>query len=280
MSTTDMQYSGRPTAMITGGSKGIGFELAKQFARHEHDLVLVARNETALERAADQLKQDHGCKVTTIALDLSANAAPAELLRQLEAKGIRVNVLVNNAGVGDYGPFVDSDLERQLNMLRLNILSLTALTRLFLPGMLERGHGRILNVASVVAYFSGGPNWASYVASKHYVLAFTRGLAKELRGTGVKATALCPGPSATDFVAQTGVGGARVYRWIPKVSPAGVARAAYRAVMVGRTVVVPGLINKLFAFLGELPPRVVAETVFGFLSRDSEASVKRLGRTS
>lgn len=219
MKTIDMNNTSRPIALITGGSKGIGIELAKQFASHEHDLVLVARSEVGLQRAADELKSGYDCRVTTFTLDLIADDAPTELFRRVKAKGIRVDVLVNNAGSGDYGPLSDSDLERQLDMLRINILSLTALTRLFLPGMIERGNGRILNLASVVAYFSGGPNWASYVASKHYVLTLTRGLAKELSGTGVTATALCPGPTATDFVGQAGVGGARVYRWIPKVSP-------------------------------------------------------------
>lgn len=271
MSTTEMNNAARPTALITGGSKGIGIELAKEFARHEHDLVLVARNQAGLQHAADELRNDYDCRVTSFALDLAVDDAPAELFRRMQAKAIRVDVLVNNAGTGDYGPFADSDLDRQITMLRINILGLTALTRLFLPGMIECGHGRILNVASVVAYFAGGPNWASYVASKHYVLAFTRGLSKELSGTGVTATSLCPGPTATDFVSHAGVGSARVYRWVPKISPSGVARAGYRAAVAGRTTVVPGLINKILAFLGELPPRAIALIVFAFLSKGAAA---------
>lgn len=271
MDTRDIRNIDRRTVLITGGSKGIGFALAKEFARHEHDLVLVARSETDLQRAADVLHKDYDCRVATFALDLTADDAPAGLFRRMTEEGIAVDVLVNNAGVGDYGPLKDSDLNRQFDMLRLNILSLTALTQLFLPGMIKRGFGRILNVASIVAYFSGGPNWASYVASKHYVLAFTRGLAKELTGTGVTATVLSPGPTATGFVGRAGVGSVRAYRWIPKLSVSGVARAGYQGALAGRKTVVPGFINKTLAFLGELPPRAIAQTVFAFLSRGTSA---------
>ena len=273
MSMRGMSNKKRPTALVTGGSRGIGLELAREFARNGHDLVLVARNAADLHLAAEKLEGDYGCSVTTFTLDLTADKAPVELFRQLEAKDTQIDVLVNNAGSGNYGPFADSDLDKQLDMLRVNILSLTALTRLFLPGMVERGSGRILNVASLAAYFSSGPNWSSYVASKHYVLAFTRGLAKELSGSGVSITLLSPGPTATDFVRQADIGASRVYRWLPKVTPANVARAAYIATMAGRFAVVPGIINKLLAFLGELPPRGIAQTVFAFLLRGN-AEVK------
>ncbi|MEN8179892.1 MAG: SDR family oxidoreductase [Pseudomonadota bacterium] len=269
MTTNETIWESRPTALITGGSRGIGFELAKQFAQHGHDLILASRNQSELQRAADKLHKDFDCTVTAVSLDLTASDAPETLFSQLQAQAIQVDVLVNNAGLGDYGLFVDSQLDRQLDLLRLNILSLTTLTHLFLKGMIERGNGRVLNVASVVAYFSGGPRWTSYLASKHYVLAFTRGLAKELAGTGVSATVLCPGPTATEFISDAGVGATRVYRWLPKLSPSGVARAGYHATMAGRTTVIPGLINKVLAFLGELPPRVIAQSVFGFLSRGS-----------
>ncbi|PVV23316.1 MAG: hypothetical protein B6D79_12260 [gamma proteobacterium symbiont of Ctena orbiculata] len=266
MTTKVMKRDSRPTALITGGSKGIGLELANQFGQHGHDLVLVARSDRDLKRAATQLHTEYGCRVDVFSVDLTAIDALAELYRQVTDNGIQVDVLVNNAGTGDVGPFAVSDINRQLDMLQLNIVSLTALTRLFLPGMIERGSGRILNIASVVAYFAGGSNWASYVASKHYVLALTRGLAKELAGTGVNVTALCPGPTATAFVNQAGAGVMRIYRWLPKVTSSEVARAGYRAAMTGQTTAVPGLLNKLFAFLGELPPRSIAQWVFGFLS--------------
>ncbi|MBT3028086.1 MAG: SDR family oxidoreductase [Candidatus Thiodiazotropha sp. (ex Ctena orbiculata)] len=268
MSTITGSNADRSTVLITGGSKGIGLELAKQFAMRGCNLVLAARSETDLEHTAKQLESENGCRVSICPLDLTADGGVNELYRQVGEMGIQVDILVNNAGAGDVGPFAESDLNRQLAMLQLNIVVLTALTRLFLPGMIERGNGRILNVASLAAYFSGGANWASYVASKHYVLAFTRGLASELSGTGVRITALCPGPTATGFVGEAGAGDMPIYRWMPKLSPSKVAEAGYRAAMAGRTTATPGLLNKLFAFLGELPPRTVTQSVFGFLSRN------------
>ncbi|MEN8177736.1 MAG: SDR family oxidoreductase [Pseudomonadota bacterium] len=260
-----MTHHDRPTALITGGSKGIGLELAREFARHGHDLVLVARDEHGLKQAAAGIEDETGVRVTTHALDLTRDAAMEELFKSMAAT--QVDVLVNNAGIGDSGPFAESDPDRQMAMLRLNVLSLTRLTHHFLQPMLARGYGRILNVASLVGYFAGGPNWISYVASKSYVLSFTRGLAGELRGTGVTITALCPGASATNFVVDAHVAETRTYRWLPKVSIPRVARAGYRATMAGRTTVIPGSINMVLAFLGELHPRSIAMAVFAFLSR-------------
>ena len=269
MSISDSSDPERQTVLVTGGSKGVGLALAKQFAQHGYDLVLVARNSSDLERAADVLRNDYSCEVTTISLDLARDDAAAELSGTLQAQEIEIDVLVNNAGVGDYGPLAESEPARLSAMLRLNVLSLTALTRALLPGMIARGRGRILNLSSVVAFFAGGPCWAGYVASKHYVLAFSRGLRSELSGTGVTVTALCPGPTETDFVGQAGAGDSRVYRWIPNMTPEEVARVGYRAAMAGKGVAVPGLINRLFALLGELPPRATAQAVFSFLSREN-----------
>lgn len=260
----------RPTALITGGSKGIGLALAREFARQGHDLVLAGREEAALDRAACELREKYRVRVSTGSVDLSRNGGPAELFGWVEDAGIQVDVLVNSAGVGDHGAFAESDLDSQTSMLSLNMLSLTALTHLFLKPMIARRKGRILNVASVVAYFAGGPNWVTYVASKAYVLSFTRGLAAELRGTGVTVTALSPGTTATDFVSNADVGNTRAYRWLPKVSAEQVAKAGYRAAVKGRPTVVPGIINKILAFLGELHPRPIAQGVFAFLSRENQ----------
>jgi short-subunit dehydrogenase len=280
MTAAEVKSSNRQTVLITGGSRGIGLDLAKQFALHGFDIVLVARNDRDLSDAEKQLKMEAACQVTTIKLDLTKTGAPAELYREVSAKGMQVDILVNNAGMGDVGLFAESEPGRQLDMLQLNILALTAVTRRFLPDMLARGRGRIMNVASVVAYFAGGANWASYVASKHYVLALTRGLVRELSGSGVTVTALCPGATETDFVAQAGAGDMPVYRWLPKVSAEKVAVAGYRAVLAGKTTVVPGLLNKLFAMLGELPPRAIAQSVFGLLSRSPAHRPTDAGRVS
>lgn len=260
-----MTTKDKPVALITGGSRGIGLELAREFARHDHDLVLVARDENDLKKAATGIEDETGARITIHALDLTRDAAVDELFKRLSAT--QVDVLVNNAGIGDYGPFAESDPDRQMAMLQLNMMSLTRLTHHFLQPMLARGSGRILNVASLVGYFSGGPNWITYVASKAYVLSFTRGLAVELRGTGVTTTALCPGASSTSFVADARVADTRTYRWLPRVTTPRVASAAYRATMAGHTTVIPGGINKVLAFLGELQPRGIAMAVFAFLSR-------------
>lgn len=259
----------RPIALITGGSKGIGLALAGEFARHGHDLILVARDEAALERVASDLRETTQSAVHTYAGDLSREKSPGQLFRWVTDADLQVDVLVNNAGIGDHGDLVTTDPVRLRTMLRLNIEGMTELTRLFLDPMLQRGSGRILNVASVTAYFAGGPHWASYVASKAYVLSFTRGLRAELEGTGVTVTALSPGTTATDFVGDSGVGRIRAYRWLPQLSVEDVAKAGYRAIARGKKEIVPGLANKMLAFLGELHPRGVAQGVFGFLSRSA-----------
>ncbi len=256
--------------LITGGSKGIGLALAKEFARHGHNLILVARGEEALTDSATMLRESYGVSVETIAMDISTEHAPEKLFDTVAQAGLMVDILVNNAGTGMTGPFAEADDPGMKNMLKLNILTLNRLTRLFLPPMLERRRGRILNVASVVAYFSGAPNWAAYVASKHYVLAFTRGLARELRGTGVAATAVSPGTIATDFVKTANAADMRAYRSPGGASAEHTATLAYRASQKGKTVVIPGMLNKVLAFLGELPPRVIAFEVFAFLSQKAE----------
>ncbi len=262
------------TVLVTGGSRGIVLALAREFARNGHDLVLVAREEAAPERAASQLERETGVRVETRAADLTDPAEVERLVRGLEDAGIAVDVLVNNAGIGDHAPLVEADPERLERMLQRNVLGLTGLTRRLLPDMLSRGRGRILNVASLVAYFQGGPNWTTYVASKAYVLSFTRGLAMELRGTGVSATALAPGATDTEFVGRSGVGDVRAYRWLPKASPERIAHAAYVGTMAGRATVIPGLLNRLLAFLGELHPRGVAQAVFTFLSGSATSTVR------
>lgn len=255
------------TVLITGGSKGIGLAIAKTFAAREHNLILVARGREALEQAARDIQKNADVDVMTFAMDLGGENAPERLFEKVKQAGVSVDILVNNAGVGMTGRFATGDYSRMTNMLRLNMVGLSQLTHLFLQPMLERKRGRILNVGSLVAYFSGAPNWSAYVASKHYVRTFSKGLSRELKGTGVTATVVSPGATATDFVATADAANMRAYQAPGGVSVEKIANAAYHACQTGKVSVIPGVFNKILAFLGELHPRAIAFEVFAFLSQ-------------
>jgi short-subunit dehydrogenase len=248
----------RPTALITGASSGIGAELARLFAGDAYDLVLVARRPQPLEELGAYLRRRHGVTVRVFARDLSERGAVGDLWNELTADGVQVDVLVNNAGVGLYGPVWEEDADALDRMVRLNVAVVTSLTRLALPGMVERGNGKILNLASVVGYQPAGPGMTAYYATKAYVLSFSKGLARELRGSGVSVTALSPGVTTTSFEERSGASGTMLYRWVPPMSAKAVALAGYRGMMRKKTVVIPGVIAKLFSFAGELPPRRIA----------------------
>lgn len=241
------------TAMITGASTGIGFELAKRFAEGGFDLVLVARSRDKLERLAQDMERRFGVSARVAVKDLSDPAACGELVRELEEAGIEINVLVNNAGIGVYGPFVETDWEREREMIRLNVETLTRLTKAVLPGMVKRREGKILNVASTAA-FQPGPLMAVYYASKAYVLSFTEAIAEELRGTGVTVTALCPGPTRTEFGSRAGFGKSELFQH-GEMDAGTVALQGYRSLMYGKRVVIPGFSNRLLVGLVRLLPR-------------------------
>ena len=260
------------TVLVTGASKGIGLAIAKEFASHGHDLILVARGEQELTQAAQAITTKAGVGVTTYVMDLTENEAPQRLYDQIKASGLSVDILVNNAGVGMSGTFEKGSYPRMTKMLQLNMLALTQLTHLFLPSMIQHKRGRILNLGSLVAYFTGAPNWAAYVASKHYVRAFTVGLARELKGTGVAATVVSPGATATDFVHTAGTSDMLAYRTSRGPTVTQIAKTAYQACQQGKVSVIPGGLNKILAFLGELHPRRIAFEVFGFLSGKDAAS--------
>ena len=248
------------TALITGASSGIGLELAKQFAQAGCHLVLVARRADVLRRLADEWTRAYHVSVICLVHDLTQPSAPEAILNALAHEGLTVDVLVNNAGVGTYGLFAQSDPRQELAMLQLNIVALTHLTRLCLPGMIERRDGKILNVASTAA-FQPGPLMGVYYASKSYVVSFSQALHNELRGSGVTVTALCPGPTATQFSARAGVTGTRLFQG-RNMSADTVARAGYRGVMRGQAVVIPGWGNALLAHLVRwLPPSWVVRGI-------------------
>jgi len=247
--------------LITGGSSGIGLALARICARHGHDLVLVARNEEQLEAVQAELREAEHVEVEILAADLSE---PQSVERVFE-RNPEVDVLVNNAGFGMSGALSEADLEQLLAMLRLNVEGLTHLTRLYLPGMLERRSGRIMNVASMAA-FQPGPGMAAYYATKAYVLSLSEALRVELRGTGVTVTTLAPGPIRTGFQARAGVSESRLYsRGFAEVGP--VAEEGFRGMMTGKSLVVPGTLNRLGTIGVRLIPRSAAARLAAFAHR-------------
>ncbi|HVE78022.1 MAG TPA: SDR family oxidoreductase [Gemmatimonadaceae bacterium] len=253
------QPARRGTALVTGASGGIGLELARACAGDGWDVVLVARGESALRAAASELGRSGGAARYIVA-DLARPEAPAELVARLEADGTRVDALVNNAGFGLLGSFVTTDWAREREMIQLNVTALTELTKRLVPGMVARGRGRVLNVASTAA-FVPGPFMAVYYASKAYVLSLSQALANEVRGTGVTVTALCPGPVRTRFAETAGAGGSNLFQGPLVMDAERVARAGYAAMMRGRAVVVPGLLNRILTQGTRLLPRATLAAI-------------------
>jgi short-subunit dehydrogenase len=247
-----MQTKSR-TALITGASSGIGYELSRLFAADGYDLVLAARNAPKLQDIATDLTKTYGICVTILAQDLSDPTAPGEIFKALQVQSVAVDILVNNAGFGAHGPFAQSDLGEELSMVQLNVVTLTHLTKLFLPGMIERGYGRILNVGSTGS-FAPVPLMAVYGATKAYVLSFSEALAQELKGTGVTVTALCPGVTRTGFQTRANVENVRMARGA-SMSARHVAEIGYAALQRGTPVVIPGVWNWLLAFTTRFLPR-------------------------
>jgi uncharacterized protein len=241
------------TVLITGASSGIGLELAKCFAADGCRLILVARNETALQNLAEELRQKNQIEAIVLPADLSLLETPRRIFEKLAAQTISVDVLVNNAGFGLHGAFAELPLQRQIEILQVNTNALTELTGLFLPGMIQRRCGGILNVSSV-AGFLPGPGMAVYYATKAYVLSFTEALAGELAGTGLTVTVLCPGPTETNF-SQLARGQKLRRIQISKMSAEVVALHGHHTYRSSKVVAVPGLGNHLLIFLTRIMPR-------------------------
>lgn len=256
---------GRKTAVITGASGGIGLELARLFAADGYDLIVSARRAERLQQLADELRDACGIAVHVIPLDLAQPGAADALWQAIAGIAPAVDVLVNNAGVGDAGPFALEQPEVVERMIQLDISALTLLTRHALPGMIERGQGRILNVASLAGLQPGGPGMSVYYASKNYVLAFSRGIRRELRSSGVSVTALCPGPTRTGFEEAARAQRTLLFHWARPMEASAVALAGYRAMQRGCGVAVPGLLNKLLAAGARLSPAAIALEVNRFL---------------
>ncbi len=264
-----MGTDNRPTALVTGASGGIGRDLAELAAADGFDVVLVARSADVLGAAADDIEERHGVRALAVPADLADPQAPARLAAELAGRGVAVDVLVNNAGVGAYGEFVDSDPEAQLAMIRVNVGAVVGLTRALLPPMVERGRGRILNVASTAA-FQPGPLMAVYYATKAFVLSFSEALAEELAGTGVTVTALCPGPTRSSFQDRAGMQKSRLFRLARVMDSMPVARRGWRAALRGRRVVIPGLFNRAMAQSVRLAPRRLVTALVRRIQSPSE----------
>lgn len=247
----------RPTALITGASGGLGTELARQLAALGADLLLTAPEREPLDALAAELRE-RGVWVGVLALDLTAPDASARLEAHCQRHGLTVDLLINNAGIGDFGPFVTLDRARQQQMIALNMAALTDLTHRFLPGMVQRGRGRVLNVASTAA-FMPSPPMTVYAATKAYILSFSEALQEEVRGTGVQVTALCPGPMRTAFAKQGHMEENAVFgggfHEILIVEPREAARQGIEAMLLGRSVQVVGRVNRLTTLLPRLAPR-------------------------
>ena len=248
----------RERALITGASSGIGLDLARLMAPN-FDLIITARNQEELEKLAHELEAQHGNEVHVIPADLARPLAPSELFTEIERRGLVVDVLVNNAGFGGYGDFAQSDLQRDLEMIQVNIASLTSLTKLAVRGMVQRRRGRIMNVAST-AGFQPGPLMSVYYATKAYVIMFSEGIANELKGSGVSVTCLCPGPTATQFADRANMEKSRLFK-LGAMSSVDVARAGYKGMMAGKTLVIPGMMNKGLAFSVRFSPRKMVTAI-------------------
>jgi len=247
------------TVLITGASGGIGYELAKLFARDHHNLILVARSRDKLAQVATEL-QAHGVTVKTLAVDLATPQASKFLFDQLQREGISVDILINNAGFGALGEFAQMPEEQILGQIQLNVAALTELTRLFLPPMIARRTGRIMNVAST-AGFQPGPLMAVYYATKAYVISFSEAVGNELKHTGVTVTCFCPGATHTGFAKRAGNDKSRVFQTFGAMGAAKVALHGYRAVMEGRTLAISGFHNWLVAESTRFAPRKMVTAI-------------------
>ncbi|WP_413172229.1 SDR family NAD(P)-dependent oxidoreductase [Anabaena azotica] len=262
---TQEQY--KKTALITGSASGIGYELACIFASENYNLVLVDRNKLKLLEIAVDFQKKYNILVTSIVKDLSVSTSPEEIFTELQQADIQIDVLVNNAGFGTYGLFNETSLKNELEMLQVNLVCLTHLTKLFLKDMVKRGKGKILNVASAAA-FQPGPLMAVYFATKAYVLSFSEAIANELEGTGVTVTVMCPGSTISAFHERTGMADSKLVKGQKMMDAETVALIGYDALMRGKTIVIPGLLNKILAKSVRFFPRKLVTKIVRSMQED------------
>lgn len=255
---------GNNWALITGASSGIGLELAHYHARNKGNLILVARRGDVLETLKQEISKRYGVEVHTIVHDLSEANAATRIWEKTSSMGVQVDLLINNAGFGDYGLFHTLSAERIEQMIQLNIMTLTQLCRLYLPNMIEQGKGGILNVASTAA-FQPGPGMSVYFATKAYVLSFSEGLYEEVKNKGIRVSALCPGPTSTEFFNTANMEGSRLTKLMPMPTASKVAELGYESVTKGKAVAIYGAMNKIMVFSLRFVPRSWVRALTGKL---------------
>lgn len=256
----------KQTALITGASSGIGMEFARIFAENGTNLVIVARSLDKLKKLGDELEKEFEIDVLVIEKDLSKKGAASEIYESVKSENIQIDYLINNAGFGDYGHFAKADQKKIEDMINLNVTTLTMLTRLFLPEILERDSGKIVNVASIVSFFPG-PNMANYFATKAFVLSLTEGISEEISSSNVTITALCPGVTASGFqkVANLEESGFVKGKSLPTSRE--VAEFGYKSMMKGKVIAVHGFGNRLNIFSFRFLPRSVVRKIIGRFSK-------------
>lgn len=248
------------TALITGASSGIGLELAKIHASKGGDLVLVARNKSKLDQLKNELERQYKITVYTIGKDLSAHNAAQEVYDETTKHNIQIDYLINNAGFGNFGMFVETEWNKELEMINLNISSLTQFTKLYIQDMVKRGNGKIMNVASTAA-FQSGPTMAVYYATKAYVLSFSEAVDNEVSGKGVSITTLCPGATESGFQAAGAMEESNLVKGKKLPSSKEVAEYGYKAMMNGKTVAIHGWMNYIMANAVRFIPRALVVKV-------------------
>lgn len=242
------------TALVTGASSGIGYEISKVLAEEGHDLVLVARREERLKQLAHYLEKDYNIVVTVLAADLSQISEIDRIFDTLHEQGIPVDILVNNAGFGSWGRFISDENNTEVQQVQVNVLATTYLTKKFATDMVRRGLGKILNIASLSG-FMPWPYMAVYGATKAYIIEFSEALRAELKGTGVSVTVSCPGPTASEFHRVAGTSDVRFLRLMPVLGAAQVARASIAAMHKRKGIVVHGYVNFIYSVLARVLPR-------------------------
>jgi uncharacterized protein len=244
--------------LITGASGGIGLALAEQYAKNKHNLFLVARDQDKLKQISENLTINHKVTVQYLAIDLTATDAVSKLFDEISLKGIMLNTLINNAGFGYLGEFADDKIENQLNMIDLNIRALVEISHKFLDNFRNstETNAHLINIASVAGFMSG-PYMATYYATKNFVISWSEALSQELENQNVKVLCVCPGPVSTEFAERAKLSEAKLFKMFKPVSPDFIATSTYQAMLDGKLVEIPGLMNKTIPYLTKLLPRSV-----------------------